>query len=244
MKQQMINQQSLKYGLEQYNLGQQATLLFDEKAIPLSQQEWQQLADLLAKSEYQHVIGGDANEKHSVWVSRYFNDVETPEALSVLSKDIQTIVMSTKMRAFYQQFIGSNKLCLRRCQANRLCKGDYIGEHKDQDSSLDYIATIVFHFSDDYEGGYFLTSDPSAEQSVQKTGQQKRYKPAAHTALVNNCSISHQVTKVEEGERLTLACFLSTSFAANKSSPVDFNIDKHCHSDAEIGVEVQPVMSR
>lgn len=187
-----------------FDLNQQATLLFEEDEIPLTQTEWQQLADLLARSEYEHIIGGDANEGHSVWVSRYFNDIASPEALNDLSEHIEAIVMSPKMRSFYKGFTGTDKLCLRRCQANRLQKGDYIGEHKDQDSSPDYLATIVFHFSDAYIGGCFQTSE------------QQSYKPKARMALVNNCSVPHQVTKVESGERLTLACFLSTSFAVNK----------------------------
>jgi len=202
-----------------YDLQQQATLLFEQSAIPLSRAEWQELAGILEKSDYQHVIGGDANESHSVWVSRYFNDVEAPEALSPLSKNIEDIIMSAKMRAFYQQFIGTDNLCLRRCQANRLCVGDYIGEHKDQDSSPDYIATVVFHFSNAYEGGYFVTSGQIVDGS-----EEVRYKPSANTALVNNCSIPHQVTPVKSGERLTLACFLSTSFDSNPSSPLDFKL--------------------
>ncbi len=206
----------LRYN-KKYDIEQQATLLFEENEIPLSSREWQQLAELLAKSEYDHIVGGDAHESHSVWVSRYFNDVGSPEALNVLSGDIEAIVMSPKMLRFYQQFTGTEKLCLRRCQANRLQQGDYIGEHKDQDSSPDYFATIVFHFSENYSGGYFQTSYSANEP--------QRYKPRAHMALVNNCSIPHQVTKVECGERLTLACFLSTSFAANKNTPVAFKID-------------------
>lgn len=201
----------------EYDLAQQATLLFDENEIPLAKQEWQQLAGLLAKSDYEHIIGGDASEHHSVWVSRYFNDVTTPEALSKLSSEIEAIIMSPKMRRFYRQFTGTEKVCLRRCQANRLQTGDYIGEHKDQDSSPDYFATIVFHFSENYSGGYFQTSAP--------VGESQRYKPRAHMALVNNCSIPHQVTAVEAGERLTLACFLSTSFSANKSTPSIFRVD-------------------
>ena len=200
----------------QYDLEQQSTLVFDEQDLPLTRQEWQQLAELLADSEYQHIIGGDANESHSVWVSRYHNDVESPQALNAQSAGIEAIVMSPKMRKFYQRFTGTEELCLRRCQANRLQPGDYIGMHKDQDSSPDYLATIVFHFSDDYAGGYFQTSGDSEAQHS--------YKPQAHMALVNSCSIPHQVTAVESGERLTLACFLSTSFAQNKKSRFAFKI--------------------
>lgn len=213
---------------QQYNLQQQETLVFEEQQLPLSHQEWQQLADIMLKSDYQHIVGGDANESHSVWVSRYHNDVESPQALSVLSDDIEAIVMSNKMRNFYQKFTGTNKLCLRRCQANRLRQGDYIGVHKDQDSSPEYLATIVFHFSDDYTGGYFQTHvDENVQRFCKKhfykfrsnkrqTYKPKSYKPKAHMALVNSCSVPHQVTKVESGERLTLACFLSTSYADNK----------------------------
>ena len=203
--------------MQSYDLEQQATLLFAENEIPLSQQEWNNLSELLNKSQYEHVIGGDANESHSVWVSRYINDVKKPEALNVFAEEVETIVMSEKMRDFYQQFTGTNKLYLRRCQANRLQEGDYIGVHKDQDSSPDYFATIVFHFSKDYSGGYFQTEKDKLEAPHQ-------YKPSVHTALVNNCSVPHQVTKVERGERLTLACFLSTSFAANTSAPAAFKI--------------------
>jgi hypothetical protein len=203
---------------KKYDIEQQATLLFEENEIPLTKQEWQRLAELLASSEYDHIIGGDANEGHSVWVSRYYNDIDSPQALNDLSGDIEAIVMSPKMLGFYQQFTGTEKLCLRRCQANRLQKGDYIGEHKDQDSSPDYYATIVFHFSEDYNGGYFQTGEPAKKP--------QRYKPKAHMALVNNCSVPHQVTTVESGERLTLACFLSTSFETNKNTPVAFKIDQ------------------
>ncbi len=201
-----------------YDLKQQPTLMFEEDEIPLTEKEWLQLSALLADSEYEHIIGGDANEGHSVWVSRYFNDVESPQALNVLSGHIEAIVMSPKMRRFYQRFTGTDKLCLRRCQANRLYRGDYIGEHKDQDSSPDYMATIVFHFADNYTGGYFQTGETISPQ--------QSYRPRAHMALVNNCSIPHQVTPVESGERLTLACFLSASFAPNKKSPLAFKTGK------------------
>jgi len=202
-----------------YDIEQKPTLLFAEDEIPLTEQEWQRLGVLLSDSEYEHIVGGDANEGHSVWVSRYFNDIESPEALNALSSDIEAVVMSPKMRAFYQRFAGTDMLCLRRCQANRLNKGDFIGEHKDQDSSPEYMATIVFHFSDNYSGGYFQTRNVT-------TKKQQSYKPSARMALVNNCSIPHQVTPVERGERLTLACFLSTSFAPNKKSRFTFKIDK------------------
>lgn len=201
---------------QQYNLDQQSTLIFEEQQLPLTKQEWQQLEKIMAKSNYEHVIGGDANEDHSVWVSRYHNDIDSPQALNENSTEIEAIVMSEKMRNFYRRFTGTSKLCLRRCQANRLQKGDYIGTHKDQDSSPDYLATIVFHFSENYTGGHFLTGERDETLCS--------YKPKSHMALVNSCSIPHQVSKVRSGERLTLACFLSTSFEENKKPRYAFKI--------------------
>jgi hypothetical protein len=198
------------------DLQTQSTLMFNEQQVPLDREEWSRLAEIMAQSDYQHIIGGDAEESHSVWVSRYYNDVVTPEALSPYSEAVKAIVMSSKMRRFYKRFTGTDKLCLRRCQANRLDPGDYIGVHRDQDSSPDYFATVVFHFDSRYNGGYFETlPDNDTPISV---------KPRAYTALVNNCSVPHQVTPVNDGSRLTLACFLSTSFGTNTTVPKPFKI--------------------
>ena len=210
---------NVKNGLK-YDIEQQPTLMFEQGEVPLTEQEWQKLSTILESSDYEHIIGGDANESHSVWVSRYFNDVVSPKALNEQSEEVAAIVMSPKMRDFYKQFTGTEQLCLRRCQANRLLEGDYIGEHKDQDSSPDYFATVVFHFSPEYSGGYFQTG------SDDQGAETKSYKPETRAVLVNNCSVPHQVTPVEKGERLTLACFLSTSFAPNKNSPAAFKVDK------------------
>jgi len=98
-------------------------------------------------------------------------------------------------------------LCLRRCQANLLLPGDYIGLHKDQDSNPDYIATVVFHFGEDYQGGDFVTHH--AQRGT------RSYRPAGRCVLVNNCEIPHEVTPVTQGRRHTLACFLSTEFGAS-----------------------------
>lgn len=201
----------------QYDLEDTSTLVFEEAEIPLTAQEWQSLSKLLAASEYEHIVTGDANEQHSVWVSRYHNDVTAPQSLNEFSDQVEDIVMSSKMRAFYRRFTGTSELCLRRCQANRLQKGDYIGWHKDQDSSPEYLATIVFHFDSDYEGGVFKTGEDEVSACS--------YRPGARMALVNSCSIPHQVSEVTDGERLTLACFLSTSFNDNTRPRYAFRTD-------------------
>ena len=196
------------------DIEERGTLLFAENELPLSEAEWRQLEQLVAHSEFEHIVAGDANESHSVWVSRYFNDISEPVALNATALAIEKLLMSEKMRRFYARFTGTPTLCLRRCQANKMTTGDFIGLHRDQDSSPAYYATVVFHLDSPYQGGYFETCD------------QRRYRPDRHMALVNNCSISHQVTTVESGTRLTLACFLSRSFAASTNKRYGFKLGR------------------
>jgi hypothetical protein len=189
-------------------LTENGTLIYSSEQAPLSVDEWDSLRKLIEHADFDHVVGGDANEMHSVHVARFVNDVDRPRSLSPLTDDIKQIVMSEKMREFYSGFTGTSELCLRRCQANRLEQGDYIGIHKDQDSNPHYIATVVFHFDTDYEGGDFVTYD---------NGGESRHHPQPFSLLVNNCEVPHEVTPVCTGKRLTLACFLSQEFG---DSPV------------------------
>lgn len=208
-----IETENLQTINDAFNIETCGTLVFEEHELPLDEEEWQTLETLVNRSQFDHIVGGDANESHSVWVSRYFNDINEPIALNDIALEIEKIVMSKKMRRFYSRFTGTEKLCLRRCQANKMGHGDFIGMHKDQDSSPAYFATVVFHLDCDYQGGYFQTCDD------------RSYRPARHTALVNNCSISHQVSTVSSGTRLTLACFLSRSFAPSTNERYSFKIE-------------------
>jgi hypothetical protein len=196
----------------------QGTLMFVQQDVPMDEGEWRQLEKILSDVEYEHVIGGDAGEGHSVGVCRFYNDVNRPVALHDKSLSVSNIVMSQKMRDFYKNFTGTDNLCLRRCQANRLHKGDYIGVHKDQDSNPSYIATVVFHFGSNYSGGHFVSHD--------KTRGDKSYGPENRAVLVNNCSIPHEVSAVVAGERKTLACFLSKEFGNSRNSRQEFCVVK------------------
>lgn len=197
---------------------EQGTLLFNDIEFPLSTEEWQEIESVLDEAEYEHVVGGDAGEGHSVRVCRFYNDVDKPTALHSRSQEVSDIIMSPKMKNFYKQILGADELCLRRCQANLLHKGDYIGVHIDQDSNPDYFATIVLHFDSNYCGGEFITYD-------QKRGAHS-YSPYKRAALVNDCSIPHEVAKVESGERRTLACFLSRNFSDSNQHRKKFQIVK------------------
>jgi hypothetical protein len=201
--------------VEAQQFDEQGTLLFDKNEIPLNEEEWQQLETLIHAVDYEHVVGGDAGEGHSVHVCRFYNDVDKPAPLNEKSDEIKAIVMSKKMKAFYKRFTDTEQLCLRRCQANLLYKNDYIGLHKDQDSNPDYFATVVFHFGSKYRGGAFVTHGEDGDSS---------YHPISKSVLVNNCFIPHEVTAVEQGERRTLACFLSKEFSDSKNSRQQFRM--------------------
>ncbi|MDT8451378.1 MAG: 2OG-Fe(II) oxygenase [Gammaproteobacteria bacterium] len=196
----------------------QGSLLFNEIELPLTDAEWQRIETLLDEVEYEHIVGGDAGEGHSVRVCRFYNDVDKPVALHAHSKEISRIVMSAKMIAFYKKILGSEELCLRRCQANRLQQGDYIGMHVDQDSNPDYFATVVFHFDATYKGGDFITRD-------QQRGDHS-YSPQRRAVLINDCSIPHEVSTVESGQRKTLACFLSKNFSDSNHHRKEFKVVK------------------
>jgi hypothetical protein len=122
------------------------------------------------------------------------------------------------MKSFYKQIFGTDELCLRRCQANLLYEGDYIGVHVDQHSNPDYFATVVLHFDSAYRGGAFITRDPQRGDHS--------YRPYKRAALVNDCSIPHEVSKVESGERRTLACFMSKNFGDSNHYRKNFRVVK------------------
>ena len=197
---------------------EKGTLLFNEVEIPLTQEEWQRIENLLDEVEYEHIVGGDAGEGHSVWVCRFYNDIEKPVALHPRSQEISDIVMSPKMKAFYRQILGTDELCMRRCQANKLHKGDYIGNHVDQDSNPDYFATVVIHCDSEYRGGEFITHD-------QQRGDHS-FSPYKRAVLINDCSIPHEVSMVESGKRKTLACFMSRNFAESDHHRKNFRVVK------------------
>lgn len=197
---------------------EQGTLMFSETELPLTSEEWQQIEILLDEVKYEHIVGGDAGEGHSVKVCRFYNDIDKPTALHQRSEEISNIVMSKKMKHFYKQIMGAEDLCLRRCQANLLHKDDFIGMHVDQDSNPDYFATVIFHFDSVYQGGEFITRD-------RKRGDHS-YKPEKRAVLVNDCSIPHKVSGIKSGERKTLACFMSKSFADSDHHREKFQLVK------------------
>ena len=207
----VTNNQKLKEELEQTG-----ALKFDASDVPLSETQWQMLETLAKDSEYKHVIGGDAGEGHSIYVSRYVNDVIEPTDLQPVANAVREIVMSDEMVSFYQQFIGDKPLCLRRCQANLLKSKDFIGRHIDQHSNADYIASVVFHLDSNYKGGNFV--------SLPQTESELKIHPKPHSVVVNRGDVWHEVEPVISGERRTLACFLSGEFGKSRHGRQAFEV--------------------
>ena len=171
--------------------------------IPLSDDHWCQLENLLHRMDYAKVIGGDTGDAHSVWVGRFVNDVEQPELLHSLSAQLLQILLSKSMHRFFSHVVQAYPLCVRRCQANRLLEGDFIGYHIDQDTTPDYKATAIFQFSDAYQGGDFILHYQDGDEIIAMP---------KFSMLINRGELPHQVTPVTQGVRLTLACFFSTNF--------------------------------
>lgn len=200
----------------QRELTETGALLFSGDDVPLTETQWQALEATSREADYEHVIGGDAGEGHSVYVSRFVNDVIAPVDLQPRALPVKEIILSQRLMAFYQQFLGPKPLCLRRCQANLLKADDYIGRHIDQHSSPDYIASVVFHFDSDYQGGDFV-SQPHTDSEL-------KVHPKPHSVMVNSGSVWHEVEPVVSGERRTLACFFSNQFGNNTQHRKEFAV--------------------
>ena len=183
---------------------QNGALLICPDELPLSASDWQQLESILGAMDYEKVVGGDTGDAHSVWVGRFVNDVYKPEHLHPLTEKVLNILMNPTMETFFSRITGESPLCVRRCQANRLMEGDFIGYHIDQDTTPDYKATAIFQLSSDYQGGEFIVHHP---QSGDSAVDFPRY-----SVLMNRGDIPHQVKPVQNGMRSTLACFFSTNF--------------------------------
>lgn len=155
--------------------------------------------------DFEKVVGGDTGDAHSVWVGRFINDENLPRQYSDSTPDLLDILMSPAMQAWYAECTGmQTPLCLRRCQANKMRSGDFIGYHIDRDTTPDYDATFIFHLSQDYQGGEFVVHHPQQGEL--------HFRTQTHQVMLNRGDIPHEVLPVASGERLSLACFLSTNF--------------------------------
>ena len=201
---------------------QDGAVLILPDELPMNPGDWQQLESILGAMDYEKVVGGDTGDAHSVWVGRFVNDVNTPVHLHAKTKVVLDILVNDRMHDFFAKIIGASPLCVRRCQANRLLKGDFIGYHIDQDTTPDYRATAIFQLSDEYQGGDFIVHHPD-----------KGDFPMAFprfSVLLNSGDIPHEVTSVQQGVRSTLACFFSTNFGPTQKPRTEIKVVAHSAS--------------
>jgi len=195
---------------------QYGALIIHPDEIPLNAHHWQQLESILSSMDYEKVVGGDTGDAHSVWVGRFINDVHKPEYLHPQTEQVLEILMSPVMRRFFSDITGDSPLCVRRCQANRLMEGDFIGYHIDQDTTPDYKATAIFQLSSDYQGGEFIVHHPVRGDVPVDFPR--------YSVLMNRGDIPHQVKPVQNGVRSTLACFFSTNFGPTQKPRTEIKV--------------------
>ncbi len=147
---------------------------------------------------------GDVGEQNFLSVGRFMEDQKGQ--LPVYRNDpwgkrVVEILSSGKSREFFNGIMGG-ECYIRRCQANKLEAGNFIGKHIDTYSNLEYRYSVVIQFGKDYDGGEFFV-DYEGQEALLKTGYAD--------VLINRCEIPHGVRKVESGTRTSLVFFLSTS---------------------------------
>ena len=184
----------------------------------LSDEQRRRLDNIVQQMDYVKVVGGDTGDKHSVWVGRFVNDVDKPQWLHSLTGEVLDILFSGPLKSLYCQLLSVEDLCVRRCQANRLEVGDFIGYHIDQDTTPDYEGTAIFQLSDGFEGGEFVLEHPEYGEQVVDLPR--------YSMLFNRGDIPHWVKPVRRGKRLSVACFLSTNFGQTQQARCDIKISQ------------------
>jgi predicted 2-oxoglutarate/Fe(II)-dependent dioxygenase YbiX len=189
-------------------------LLVGDKC-PLTINEFKEIEKITSCIKYERISKGDAGDSHRLQVARFRLDIDEPEDLSPLSTNLMDILNSEKMKLFYRSVTNFDTTCIRRAQSHILGKGDYVGIHIDGEgnsekypgSHLDYKYAIVLHFRLTYEGG---------DTVLYPTGNKKQIALPEYSMLIIPGSLPHEVLPIKEGERKSLAYFLSDNFGPSK----------------------------
>lgn len=147
---------------------------------------------------------GDVGEKNRLAVGRFMVDKkgELPAYCNdPLGKRVVDILSSGKCGEFFKEVMGGDYF-IRRCQANMMMEGGFIGKHIDTYSNFDYRYSVVIQFGQSYDGGTFF---------VDFEGDIKKVKTSFADMIINRCEIPHGVEPVTAGKRMSLVFFLSTS---------------------------------
>ena len=185
-------------------LAEEGIVVLHGDDMPIDDETWHSIDRSIRLLPFEEVRIGDAGDRHKVRVSRLVNDPDVPTFLQPQAQAIVAAVMGERMMALCREALGLPACCVRRGQAHLLSEGGFIGYHLDQDSNPDYHYALVLHFSHGFTGGELVAHHP--------TKGRRAYQPAPRSILINRGDIPHEVAPVEQGERMTLALFLSDNF--------------------------------
>lgn len=107
-------------------------------------------------------------------------------------KRVVEILSSGKSREFFNGIMGE-ECFIRRCQANQLEAGNFIGKHIDTYSNLEYRYSVVIQFGKDYGGGEFF---------VDYEGKEHQLKTGYADVLINRCEIPTACARWKAGRAL------------------------------------------
>lgn len=192
-------------------LAREGTVALNEGENLFSASEWRRLDQLTSRESvpYERITIGDADERNCVEVGRFMTDIQEPVQVNRQASDeLLSIVGSPKMMRFYEEVLGIEGLCIRRCQVNVCAEGSFVGTHLDTDSNPDYLSPVVLQFSGDYAGGDYVVHHS-------ELGPQ-RYRLERNAMLISRCDIPHEVTPVTHGVRKSLVFFLSRHAGKNR----------------------------
>lgn len=147
---------------------------------------------------------GDVGEQNNLDVGRFMEDKKEQVPVyrnDPLGQQVVERLNSGRCRELLSAMMGG-EFYIRRCQANVLHEGSFIGKHIDTYSNLDYRYSCVLQFGEDYEGGEFF---------VDFNGKEQEIRTDYADFLVNRCEIPHGVRTVRGGNRTSLVFFLSKS---------------------------------
>ncbi|WP_316162862.1 2OG-Fe(II) oxygenase family protein [Bradyrhizobium sp. SZCCHNRI20481] len=146
------------------------------------------------------VTTGDTDEAVSVRVHRFLIDGDEPRATDpVLVEALLAIVASPGRLALFEKILACDPLVVRRMQAHVLCAGEFIGRHRDSDSSKRYLAAVIVQLDAAEAGGAFAIYPPDRPALLLQD----------FTVLVTDAELEHEVRPVLAGRRCTLAFWLA-----------------------------------
>lgn len=161
----------------------------------------ERLAQIVPKRE---IRIGDVGEENNLDVGRFMVDRkgELPVPCNEpLGSEALSLLSGPRARSLFT-CIMDGAYWIRRCQANRLRAGCFIGRHVDTYSNFDYRYSVVLQFSRDFSGGSFF---------VEQAGRDTEIHTQHADVLINRCEVPHGVRRVTAGDRLSMVFFLSSS---------------------------------